>query len=429
MLIAISLISLPNAWPQTTPPLAEGLKSSDPKTRAKTAKELGESGDSSVIPALVAALKDSDTKVRREVVVALATLRQPAALDALTTVMKDPDSDVRGLAIEGMVGYYTGQTPSTGFGAFMKKNWDLAKSRFVADTTQVDPGIALDPKVVAALREGLADPNSGRVAREAARGLGVLHARGAVPDLVKAAHSSDIDLSREAISALGKIGDLSAGPQLIDLLDSPDKDVRLDSAVTVGILRTHEALPKLQAMFNSATDGRTREKTLEGLAYLGDPSSVPIFLKTLWSNEKNLRISSAEGLGRAGDASALPDLLKAAGAESDAEVQLAMEFAITALGRNDFFAKMVDALGSRNNGDVAKSYFVELARQPGFLAQLYPYLDHRNPAVRVKLCDVLMLSGDQSSIPQLERLSRDSNNDVASEALRALRAIRARTAA
>src|SRR5437867_12394346 len=429
LLAVLSTYDAPLVVAQTSTLPTEGLKSTDAKIRAKTARELGQSGDSSVVPALVDALKDPDTKVRGEVVVALATLRQPPALEALTTVMKDPDADVRGLAIEGMVGYYTGEAPSTGFSGFMKKNLEWAKSRFSPDTTHVDPGITLDPKVVDALREGLADNASARIERELARGLGVLHAKAAVPDLVKAAHSGDVDLSRESLGALAKIGDTSAGPELVDLLDSPDKGVRLDDAVTLGILRTQGALPKLQSLYASASDRKTMEKALEGLAYLGDPVSVPLFLKALWSDDRSLRISAAEGLARAGNTGALPDLLKAAASERDAEARLAMEFALTALSRNDYLAEMVDELGSRSEGDAAQSYFVELARRPGFLAVLYPYLDHHDPAVRKRLCDVLMFSGDSSSLAPLERLSRDSNNDVVSEALRALRAIRARSAA
>ena len=71
----MSAFSLPDACAQTTTPAAEGLKSSDAKIRAKTARELGQSGDNSVIPSLVSALKDPEPKVRREVVVALATLQ------------------------------------------------------------------------------------------------------------------------------------------------------------------------------------------------------------------------------------------------------------------------------------------------------------------------------------------------------------------
>jgi len=168
LLAVLSTYDAPLVVAQTSTLPTEGLKSTDAKIRAKTARELGQSGDSSVVPALVDALKDPDTKVRGEVVVALATLRQPPALEALTTVMKDPDADVRGLAIEGMVGYYTGEAPSTGFSGFMKKNLEWAKSRFSPDTTHVDPGITLDPKVVDALREGLADNASARIERESA---------------------------------------------------------------------------------------------------------------------------------------------------------------------------------------------------------------------------------------------------------------------
>jgi hypothetical protein len=40
-----------------------------------------------------------------------------------------------------------------------------------------------------------------------------------------------------------------------------------------------------------------------------------------------------------------------------------------------------------------------------------------------------MFTGNQSSMPELERLSRDPDSGVATEALRAMRAIRARTSA
>jgi len=44
----------------------------------------------------------------------------------------------------------------------------------------------------------------------------------------------------------------------------------------------------------------------------------------------------------------------------------------------------------------------------------------------MKLCAVLMFSGDQTSLGQLDRLSHDPNGDVAAEALQAKRGIRAR---
>jgi HEAT repeat protein len=252
-------------------------------------------------------------------------------------------------------------------------------------------------------------------------------AKPAVPNLVQAAHSMDEDLDREALNALAKIMDTSAGPQLIDLLASPNKAVKRDAAATVGILRARNAVPKLQALFENDPDQKTREKALEGLAYLGDPVSVPLFTKALWREDKAMRTSAAEGLARAGDTKALPELEKAAGVEKDADPKLADAFALTALGKEDYLAALVHELSSRLRGDVAVSYLRELSREPKFLPKLYPFLSEEDASVRRRLCTVLIFTGNQTSLEHLERLSHDPNGDVASEALRAMRAIRARS--
>ncbi len=405
------------------------LKSSDANIRAKAARELGKSGDASSISALKAALIDPDVKVRREVVLALAAIHKSAALEPLAAASRDADAGIRSLAIQSMVGYYTGQTPGAGFTGFMKKNVQRAKSLFVEDETQIDPGVAVDPVVLAALQNNLSDARSVRVQRDAARGLGELMARQAVPDLVKAAHSSDDDLARQAMNALAKIKDTSAGPQLIDLLDSHSKDVKRDAALTVGILRARDATAKLELIFQNNPDKNTKEKALQGLAYLGNPVSIPLFNKELWSQDKAFRISAAEGLGRAGDRKNIPELQKAEIAEKDGDTRLAMQFGLTDLGKDDYLNTMIQELNTKLRGDATQAYLMELAQTPEFLPKLYPYLNSNDAAVRRKLAVVLVFTGDSTSIAPLETLTHDSNSDVASAALRALRAVRARTAA
>jgi HEAT repeat protein len=405
---------------------ATDLKSPDAKIRAKAARQLGQHGDLSAVGPLADALNDPDKKVRHEVVLALSSFHSPDALDALITASRDADPDIRVDAVHGLVGYYTGRTPSFGFIAFWTRAWRNAKSRFVEENVRVDPSVKVDPKVVTALVTVMKDTNEIAPAREAADGLGILLARDAVPDLIEAANSSDEDLALDALNALAKIKDTTAGPKLVGLLDSPNKEVKREAAVTVGILRTSEALPKLQSMYQNGPDAKTREKALEGLAYLGDPVSVQIFTDALWSRHKAYRALGAEGLARAGDAKALPDLLKAVQSEKDADARLAAEFAVTALGRDDFLNTLIGELTS-SRGDSAQSYLTELSRKPEFLSKLYPYLDNQDAGVRRRLCAVLMEAGDASSIAPLERLSHDPNNDVASEAMRALRGIRART--
>jgi len=407
----------------------EDLKNPDPKIRIKTARELGQSGNPSVVPALAAALSDPNPKVRREVVIALASIRVSQSLDALIGATTDNDEEVRWLAIKGIEGYYTGQTPksSAGFMGFMEKQYRSVKHQFIQNTVEVPPGTAVNIRAIAALDRAMMDNRYPKAQLEATRALGVLRARKAVPDLVTTAHSHDSDLSRQALNSLATIQDTTAGPKLVDLLDSPSRKVRQDAAVTVGILRTRSAVPKLQWMYANSPKKETREKALLGLAYVGDPVSGPVFVKALSSPDKPVQVSAAEGLARSKYQPALPELLRAAPAEKNTAVRLAMEFAITALGRNDYLSSLVNDLAS--NTDIAHAYLTELARDPVFLSKLYPYMDSRTADVRRGLCNVLLYSGDSTSIQPLETASHDSNGSVASAALRALAAVRHRASA
>jgi len=416
----------PPAAPEGNVMIEELKKSPNAGTRAKAARELGKAQDVSALPALAEALSDPSEKVRREVVMALAQIHQPATPDALIKATQDRNEEICVLAVQSLVGYYTGNVPSPGFTGFVKKNWQRAKGHFIADTTRLNPGVSVDARVITALDATLKSTRSNRASCEAAKGLGTLVARAAVPDLVAAAHSSDETLSLEALNALSKIEERSAGPQLIDLLDSPDKEIKQQACVTLGILRASQAAPKLQSIYENDSDPKSQEKALEGLADLGAKSSVPLLTKALESVDKLNRTSAAEGLGRVGDPKALPDLEKAYGVEKDAEVKLALEFAMTALGKPDYLSDLVNELSSRTRWDVARPYLIELARTPGFLPKLYPYLQSPNADVRKRLCSVLMFGGDQSSLSQLDRLSHDPDGDVAVEAVQAKRGLRAR---
>ncbi|MBZ5515459.1 MAG: HEAT repeat domain-containing protein [Acidobacteriia bacterium] len=423
--LGLSLLG-PPAAPAQGPSRNEDLTSPDANKRAKAAHEVAKSSDPASIATLTKLLSDSSPKVRREAVLGLSSIRSPQVLDPLITATRDQDEKVRSFAIEGLTGYYSGQRPSGGLVGLWQKSVQRVRRRFTEDTFRVDPGVPVDPKVLTALVAAMNEAALIQPAREAANALGVLVAREAVPDLVKTAHSPDGDLAVEALTALCKIQDRSVGPQLVDLLDSEHKDVMRQAAVTVGILKTQDAVAKLQSLYENGPDKATRARALEGLAYLGSPTSEPIFLKALWSSEDELRVYAAEGLGRAGEAGALPDLEKALLADKSAEARLAIAFAITSLGKMDHLSDLVAELDTRLRGDAAQAYLVELARKPDFLPRLYPSLDSDRAGVRRGLCLVLMYAGDKSSIPPLEKLSQDKNTDVATDALRALRAVRQR---
>jgi len=428
----------PPTAPATNPPAAPATNENVSVTllkeghtesvRARAAQDLGKQGDLSTIPALAAALSDPSAKVRHEVVLALGQFHQSSVLPPLEQATKDGDEDVRIAALHCLVGYYAGTGQSAGFIAHMnmKKNFQHITSHFEADDTKIDPGIAVDPTVISTLVASLKGTVSNQDSRYAAKGLGILLAKPAVPDLVAAAHSSDPDLAREALNALEKIKDLEAGPKLVDLLSSPNKDVKRDACVAVGILLAKAGIPTMQWIFQNDPDEKDKVAAMQGLAYLGDKMSVQMFTQALWNDNKEIRQGAAEGLARAADPQSLGELQKAFLAEKDAAPKLAIEFALAALGKDDAVSNLVSELGSKIRGDVARTYLVELARNPTFLPKLYPYLQSPDSGIRERLCIVLMYSGDQSSLQQLDRLEHDPNGDVAAAALRAKRAIRAR---
>jgi len=179
LLLAQTATSTPASSSQAAAPAAaegnvmiEELKSPNAGTRAKAARELGKAQDVSGLPALAEAVSDPSDKVRREVVLALAQMHQPEVLDALIKATRDNNEEISVLAVQSLVGYYTGNVPSPGFSGFLKKNWQRAKEHFNPDTTRIDPGVYVDPKVVAALDAALKSTRSIRASCVAAKGLG-----------------------------------------------------------------------------------------------------------------------------------------------------------------------------------------------------------------------------------------------------------------
>lgn len=168
---------------------------------------------------------------------------------------------------------------------------------------------------------------------------------------------------------------------------------------------------------------------MQGLAFLGDKTSVPTFTQALSSDNKDIRQGAGEGLARAADPQSLDALEKAYAVEKDASPKLAMDFARAALGKDDALNDLVNELSSKMRGDVARSYLIEICRNPVSLPKIYTYLQSPDAGIRKQLCVVLMYSGNQDSLAQLDRLDHDRDTSVSAAALRAKSAIRARLGA
>ena len=106
----------------------------------------------------------------------------------------------------------------------------------------------------------------------AARAVGILRGKAAVPDLIEAAHSKDTDVIYESLVALQKIRDESAGPQIAFLLHDLDAKVQIAAIETTGLLLNKEAVPDLVDVLNHARDTKVKRAALTAIAMLPDPT-------------------------------------------------------------------------------------------------------------------------------------------------------------
>ena len=404
------------------------LKDPDAKIREKAARQLGQEDNPANVQILATAIQDADEKVRMAVVKSLIHLGSPASLDPLSKAVGDGIPEIRSLAIDGLVNFYLPGYIDTGFGGFFRGIGNKVTGLFSdVDTTVVTADVKVDAKVARTL--GLAingAPDFGTRAK-AARAVGILRSQDAVPELVKAAFSNNVDLIVAALGAFDKIKDPSVGPRLTFLLNYPQKSVQIAAASTLGVLRTEEAIPSLEKMFqNSPDDKDVRAAALESMAYMPTKETAPFFVKYLNDKEKRLRGSSALGLGRLNDPSYADALAKALDSEKDTGVRLALDFALVKSGRMDALGEIVSNLNSRVHRGEAVPYLTELARERAVRDALKTYLYSKDNDVRQNLCIVYGASGDSSSIPDLEVLLRDRKSEVAEEASRAIRLIRSR---
>ena len=404
------------------------LKDPDPKVREKAARQLGQEDNPANVQIVATAIQDADEKVRMAVVKSLIHLGTPMSLEPLTKAVSDGIPEIRSLAIDGLVNFYLPGYIDTGFGGFFRGIGSKVTGLFSdVDTTVVTADVKVDANVARTLGLAINGAADSATRVRAARAVGILRSQDSVPELVKAAFSNNVDLIVAALGAFDKIKDPSVGPRLTFLLNYPQRSVQMAAASTLGVLRTEEAIPNIEKLFqNSMDDKDVRAAALESLAYMPTKETSPIFVKYLNDKEKRLRGSSALGLGRLNDPTYAGALAMALEGEKDTGVRLALDFALVKSGKMDALAEIVSNLNSRVHRGEAVPYLTELAREKAVRDGLKAYLYSKDNDVRENLCVVYGASGDSSSIADLEVLLRDRKPEVAEEASRAIRLIRAR---
>lgn len=405
----------------------QDLQSTDPKERAKAARSYRESG-ADAIPTLVPLLSDPERDVRLEAVRSIVTIGTQHSLDPLILILRDSDPEIQIRATDGLVNFYVPGYVQTG----MAKWTSSIRGRFDRENRDVvDNWITVRPEVIKELG-GLAKSGASMESRaNAARAIGILRGKAALPDLVASLQSKDTAVLYEALIAMQKIGDSSAGPRARPLLRDLDERVQIAAIETVGLLRATDSIEDLQKVFDSSKSVRVRRAALTSLAMLPDPSSRPLFERGFKDKDDKIRAAAAEGFARLNQPGDAPMLQEAFDAEEKMAARLGIAFALVALGQTKTeelspLTYLVNTLNSRAYHDVVEPYLMELGRRPDVRNQLYTFVAKATRDEKIGLARILAVTGDRESVAQLEWISKDGDKQVAQEGLRALKAIRAR---
>jgi HEAT repeat protein len=430
-LITASLFAQDAAQPPTQTAVSPP---DDAKARAKAVREYGKSGGSEIIPKLDPYLSDPDVDVRREAVKAIVDIGTQRSLDSLIKATSDNDPEIQIRATDGLVNFYLPGYVKTGLTASLRRAGSSIKSKLTdSNDLVVDPYIQARPEVIAALGRIASGGASLDARANAARAVGILRGRQALPDLEQALRSKDSDAIYEALVAIEKIRDPSSGPSIAFLLHDLNEKVQVTAIEATGLLLNRAAIHELRDVLDRSRKIKVKRAALTALAQMPDPQLHGIYIAYLDHKDDGLREGAAEGLGRLKDPADTAALERAFNNESKTEPRLSVAFALVDLGKRsmgefDPLRYLVNDLNSTAYRGVSRAYLMELARDPEVRQALYPAL--KEPGVtkdeKTGLAQVLAASGSEDAMAPLEALSQDPDAEVSQEGLRAVKNLRAR---
>jgi HEAT repeat protein len=401
------------------------------QTRPKDVREIAKGG-TSAIPKLQELLKDPDVDVRVEVVKQLTAIGTQYSLDPLILALNDNEPEVQIRATDGLVNFYLPGYVETGFGASLKRAGSSIKGRFTDTNDQViDPYVTVRPEVISALGRLAKSGGSMDARANAARAIGILRGKAAVPDLIEALHSKDSAVLYESLNALQKIRDESAAPRISFLLHDLDPKVQVAAIETTGLLQNKAAVPNLTDVLGRTRDAKVKRAALTAIAMLPVDQSRTLYALYLHDKDDKLRAAAAEGFARLKTPSDLPMLQQAWQDEGKPNPRLSLAFALVMLGKTEVsefspLQYLINNLDSASYKGIAFPFLVELSRDSAVRNALYAPLATGTKDEKIGIAGILARSGDKQSLTQLQKVSNDPDGDVQKEVLRAIRTLQAR---
>ncbi len=410
---------------------AQDLNSDKPKERSRALEDLGKQGPTA-LPQVSPSLKDVDVEVRKTATKVIAEVGTQDAIPLLIQATQDNHPDVQILAVDGLVNMYLPGYFQTGVSAMWSNFTRSVKSRFVeVNDDIIDSYVQVRPEVIDAIAKLINGGMNADSKANAARAVGILRGRAAIPQLMDGLKQRDGSVIYECLNALQKIRDPETAQKIAYLLNDPERKIQIAAIETTGLLRNQDAAGSLEAIFTRNRNKDVRRAALGALAMIAAPSSRSIFIENLEEKDEAFRGSAAEGIGRLGNQGDVPMMREKFDAETKRAPRLSLAFALVKLGNNaiDPFSPLSLLVNETNKSayrKVATAYLTELARDADIRTPLFRFMESGTSDEKIALSQVMARSGEADSIPYLERLSQDRDAEVGKQALRSLQVVRAR---
>ena len=386
----------------------------------------------------VADLSNRDRDARLRATRDLKESAFPEAALSLARAVLDSDDGVQHEAIMGELNAFLADrvVPRKRVGLVVEvRNRISAQTIFESGSRAIDPR-PVPSEVLTALRSASHDDNP-QIALEALYAFGALadNAYGparrsllsaSAPELAAALGVPQVEIRATAMRVIGRLyawrtGDLAVdqtvGDAVVTALNDGDAAVRTPAIDVLGLLRYERGVQALTDIYQHYERGANAAAALGALAWIGHPSSLPLFLSALSSRDPSLRASAIEGVGRLGAVDQLPTITALLAKERNEDALLAGHFAAVLLS-NGAMDELVGGLTRPKLRPMALRYLIDAT--PTRVRIVGPHLPDPQPALRADLLDVLGLSGDQDAAALALQMREDTDPGVARAAARAL---------
>jgi HEAT repeat protein len=392
---------------------------------------------------LAAELASPDPRVRGRALRQIERSGLRDAVEAVAALARDPEDGIQLEAIRATLHLLVEPRPRP------QSTVSAAQTAFDAELA---PAAAVPPPVFSHLAFAMGDLHP-EVRRDAALALAVLAGPGArgLPDeetmaaaeraLVVMLGAPEPGVRVAAARAAGRLyrvplpgtgvagtrrAPAAVGDALIALLNQRvelERLVAMEALGLIGEVRAVTALTERHAHHRRAGPPIEMAATLDVLARLGHPSSVPFFLEALSDRWDAMRQAGYEGLARVAVPDEVAPILTGRAAERAPNVALAQAFARERLLADGSLARIVEAVGVARTRTQARGYLLELG--PPVTRAVVAGLSRPDAMLRATLADVLGRIGTPEATDALRPLVTERQRVVADEASLAIRRIEA----